>query len=311
MNVHSVVALLVVAFALRQPVATPQSVVDELLAADRAFSASALKAQDLASGLGGMFADDVVMQVPGNRLIEGRSNAVAYLRAAGDARGRAEWTPVRGGVSADGRHGFTFGYMTVHAPDGSRVPMKYMGYWVKGRASPAPTNHPGTAAVQDGWRVVVYKRRPSVEGDSAPRMMEPALPARLQPPNDSSATERFRASLDLAERAFSRDAQTIGIGAAFAQYGSSDAVNMGGPKAAAFIVGAEAIGRTIGAAYPPGASPVSWAPDKVIVASSGDLGVTIGWIRPNAPAADRPAAIPFFTIWRRESPSDAWRYVAE
>lgn len=291
------VVCLAAAFALYQPVAAPQTVADELLAADRAFSASASKAPDLVSGLGGMFADDVVMQVPGNRLIDGRSKAIDYLRSSDDAKARAEWTPIRGGISADGRHGFTFGYMTLHRPDGGTVPMKYMSYWVKGAR---------------GWQVAVYKRRPSVPLDSAPRMVAPALPARLQPPGDSAATERFRASLDEAERAFSRDAQKIGIGAAFAQYGSADAVNMGGAKAAAFVIGAEAIGKMISAAYPPGASPVSWAPDhKVIVASSGDLGVTIGWIRPNAPAADRPAAIPFFTIWRRATPSEPWRYVAE
>ena len=32
-----------------------------------------------------------------------------------------EWTPIRGGVSADGQHGFTVGYMTLHRPDGTRV----------------------------------------------------------------------------------------------------------------------------------------------------------------------------------------------
>lgn len=298
MYLTCIVAFILGAVVLCQPSAAPPAVVDELLAADRTFSASASKAPDLASGLGAMFDGDLVMQVPGNRLIEGSSNAIAYLKGSDDAPARAEWTPIRGGVSADGRHGFTFGYMTLHRPDGSRVPMKYMAYWVRG---------------PHGWRVAAYKRRPSVAPESAtPPMMEPAVPARLQPASDSTSIERWRASLDEAERAFSRDAQKIGIGAAFAQYGSTDAVNMGGPKSAAFVVGAEAIGRMIGAAYPPGASPVSWAPDhRVIVASSGDLGVTIGWIRPNAPAADRPAAIPFFTIWRRASTSDPWRYVAE
>lgn len=292
----NVVVLVLAAFAI-QLMPTPQAAVDELLAADRTFSVAASKAPDLAAGLGGMFAGDVVMQVPGNRLIDGASEAIAYLKGSENAKARAEWTPIRGGVSADGRHGFTFGYMTLHRPDGSSVPMKYMGYWVKG---------------PHGWRVAVYKQRPGAALESAARMMEPALPGRLQPLSDSAATERFRASLDDAERAFSRDAQKMGIGAAFAQYGSADAVNMGGAKAATFILGAEAIGRTIGAAYPPGASPVSWAPDhKVIVASSGDLGVTVGWIRPNAPAADRAAAIPFFTIWRRATTSDPWRYVAE
>jgi hypothetical protein len=49
----------------------------------------------------------------------------------------------------------------------------------------------------------------------------------------------------------------------------------------------------------------------VIVASSGDLGVTIGMIHPNTPRAGQPANFPFFTIWRRANPTAPWRYVAE
>jgi hypothetical protein len=57
-------------------------------------------------------------------------------------------------------------------------------------------------------------------------------------------------------------------------------------------------------------SPLSWAPDHVVVASSGDLGVTIGFIDQNDPTA-MPRRFPFFTVWRRESPSGRWLYVAE
>jgi hypothetical protein len=56
-----------------------------------------------------------------------------------------------------------------------------------------------------------------------------------------------------------------------------------------------------------------WAPDRVIVASSGDLGVTIGLIRETAPGSDpnAPTVFPFFTVWQRSSPADPWLYVAE
>jgi hypothetical protein len=50
----------------------------------------------------------------------------------------------------------------------------------------------------------------------------------------------------------------------------------------------------------------------VIVASSGDLGVTMGTIRQNGtPRAGQPSSVPFITIWRRASPAEQWRYVAE
>src|SRR5690606_17363681 len=114
------------------------------------------------------------------------------------------------------------------------------------------------------------------------------------------------------ERAFSRDAQAIGLGAAFARYGSEDAVNLGtGPE---FTVGAANIGAQMNPGGGPEAgSPLSWAPERGIGASSGDLGGTIGWIEPNDPRADgsQPARIPSFTVWRRSGPEAPWRYVAE
>jgi hypothetical protein len=98
---------------------------------------------------------------------------------------------------------------------------------------------------------------------------------------------------------------------AFVQHGSADAINLGRPDDLTVITGSQNIGKMVGESYGAGASPVSWAPDRVIVASSGDLGVTIGWITPNTPSPDRPAQNPFFTIWRRANPSAPWKYIAE
>jgi ketosteroid isomerase-like protein len=278
---------------------SPRAALDELLAADRAFSAASART-DLVTGLGPMFADDVVMAVPGKPFARGAAEAVAALRSHPDnARARLEWTPIRGGISADGRHGFTFGYMTLQKPDSSRTPLKYLAYWVRR---------------PEGWRVVAYRRGRRPEGAVSLDEMAPALPARAVAPSaDSAAVAGHRESLDQAERAFSRDAQEIGLGPAFVRYGSADAINLGGANDTAFVVGPEAIGRLVSEGGPATGSPVSWAPDRVIVASSGDLGVTIGLIRLNEPPADgsSPASFPFFTVWRRASPSDPWRYVAE
>ena len=280
--------------------ASPEKVVDELLAADRAFSAASVKT-DLITGITPMFTEDVVMgPVPGNKFARGIVEVRAALTANPDnATSHLEWTPVRGGVSADGLHGFTFGYMTLHKADKSEVPVKYLSYWIKGPA---------------GWRVAVYKRGRRPEGQVSTALMPAALPPQMvAPSHDAPVLERYRESLDQAERAFSDEAQKIGLGAAFVKYGTADAVNMGGPNSPGFVLGSEAIGRAVSAGDPPGGSPVSWAPDRVIVAGSGDLGVTIGMIRPNAKAADgsTPDGFPFFTIWRRASPKDPWRYVAE
>jgi ketosteroid isomerase-like protein len=282
-----------------QGASSPKALVDELLAADRAFASGAAN-HTVIDALAPMFASDVVMPVPTGAFARGKDKVVEALKGNPDnVQGKAEWFPARGGISADGQHGFTVGYMTVTRGDGTRIPVKYLSYWVK---------------QSDGWRVAIYKRARSAEGTIPRDALAPALPATLVPPSsDPAAREKHRVSLEQAEKAFSDEAQKIGIGPAFAKNGSADAVNMGGPNTATFIVGADAIGKNVGAGGPVNESPVNWAADyAVLVASSGDLGATMGMIKRNGPVpAGQPAAVPFVTIWRRASPADPWRYVAE
>ncbi len=275
--------------------ATPQAAVDELLAADRAFSAASAKT-DLVAGLSAMFAEDVTIPMPPGQFVIGKARVVEALKANADnLTARTEWTPARGGISADGQHGFTFGYMKIHRADGSTLPLKYLAYWVK---------------KPEGWRVVAYKRTRANAAPESIAPVGPALPAALVPPtSDAAVLAKASASLDAAERAFSDEAQQIGLGPAFVKFGSADAINLGRADDRTVVTGSEAIGAMVGEGYGPGVSPVNWAPERVIVASSGDLGVTIGWITPNKPTPDRPAQSPFFTIWRRTSAG--WKYVAE
>lgn len=270
-------------------VATP---VDELLAADRAFAAAAT-GKDLVSAISAMFADSVVMPQPNGILVDGAEKVTAALRAGPDnLTSKVEWAPIRAGVSADGLQGFTFGYMTQRKADGTEVPAKYMAYWVKEAR---------------GWRVLAYKRARRPAGDVSLAMMPPAVPSRtVAPLTNGKAIVELRAGLMQAEKSFSDESQQIGLGAAFAKYGSPDAVNIGG--SASYTVGADSIGKAVGGGAT-GGSPVFWKADKAFVATSGDLGVTFGVIRPNA--TPNVAGSSFFTIWRRASPTAPWRYVAE
>ncbi len=276
---------------------TPQSAADELFAADRAFSAASART-DLISGLSAMFADDVVIPMPPGRFANGKAAVAAALKTNPDnLTARTDWTPAGGGVSADGQHGFTFGYMTIHRGDGTDLPLKYLAYWIK---------HP------EGWRVAVYKRARAGAPPSSLTPVAPALPPRLvEPTTNPEVLAAANASLDRAEREFSAEAQRIGLGAAFVKFGTAESINLGRQDDRAVVIGAENIGKMVGEGSTPGVSPVSWAPDRVLVASSADLGVTIGWIRPNAPSPDRPAQNPFFTVWRRAGPTAPWRYIAE
>ena len=287
------------ACALAQPV-TPQSLTEQLLAADRAFAAAAARTT-VVPALTAMFADDVVMPIatPKPGFARGKSQAVEALTAnPSNATGRLEWSPLRAGVSADGQHGFTIGYMTLTSGDGKTQPMKYVAYWVK---------------QPQGWRVAVYKRVPSDQPPASRDLMPPALPQRLVAPlHDATLIARHKASLEAAEKAFSDDAQKAGLGPAFARHGSADAVNVGPRTSPGFIVGSQEIGKSVGAGSEGKPSPVAWAADEgSLVASSGDLGVTFGYIRQHTPSPGQPSGVPFITIWRRADATSPWRYVAE
>jgi ketosteroid isomerase-like protein len=272
---------------------------ETLRAAERAFAAAAAST-DVVTALTAMFAPDVIMPGPPGTLHRGLAAVTASLRANPDnLEGRVEWAPIRLGLSADGQHGFTFGFMTLRKKDGSTLPLKYMAYWVKGAS---------------GWRVAGYKRARRPEGEVATTPMAPLLPAALVPANsDAAHLEALRKNLSAAERAFSDEAQQVGLGAAFTKWGSETAVNMGGPDNAGYVVGAAAIGKNVGAGAPGPTSPVEWSTDVALVASSGDLGISFGYIRPHgkAPEGAPPNGTPFFTIWHRPSATAPWRYIAE
>ena len=237
------------------------------------------------------------MLAPGG-IAYGSAKAVEALKSnPANAGAKVEWTPARVAVSGDGRHGFTAGFMTITRADGSTNPAKYLAYWER---QPA------------GWRVAAYKRTPA---KALPQGMTTSylLPKQIAPSkNDAAAIERNRESLAEAERSFSRDAQTMGIGPAFKQYGSPDAINLGGPDTPAFTTGNEAIGPGVASGAPPNSSPVNWGPEKTIIAASGAFGVTTVYTNRNSPGpyGKIPPGQPFFTIWHRDA-RGAWRYIAE
>jgi ketosteroid isomerase-like protein len=274
---------------------TPRDVAEELLAIDRAAGARAI-GTDPVTALLAVLASDVQVRAPAPDFVRGAAAFAELLRRNPDnALGRLEWAPVRGGVSADGEHGFTYGYSTLHRPDGSVVPGKYVAYWHR---------------LPEGWRVIVYRRIPRPAGDVSLDLRPPALPVRLVAPSrDSARTARYAEELGDTERAFSSDAQS-GIGAAFARFAAPDAMNVGGPSDTAFVYGPEEIGRSVQAGVTPG-TVITWAPHDVIVASSGDLGVTLGVISIRLAGSSAEQRVSFFTVWRREGPDRPWRFVAE
>lgn len=257
----------------------------ELLAADRGWARRAAET-NLVDGLAQMFDADAVLVSGGlPDLVRGRDAIRTRLAARPEnLTSKVEWTPVSGGVSADGTHGYTYGALTLLPKEGAPVAQKYLAYWVK-RA--------------DGWRVFAYKR--AGRRETGPLAVAPVIVGTGRRSDDS------RAALAASEKAFSDEAQQIGLRAAFTKWGRAESVNIGAADAVA--VGSEAIGS--GVAGPEPGSPVTWAADELIVAPSGDMGLTYGLLHAKAPPAGQPATLPFFTVWARPKPGDPWRYVAE
>lgn len=271
----------------------PQSAADDLLAADRSFSAASNT--DGVAAMRGMFDREVaVFAIPVPGFARGPEEAAARIaQALGADNARLERTPIRVGVSADGQQGFSFGYTTARVEGQPDRHGKYVAYWVRR---------------PEGWRAVLFKLVPRAEGDVSLDMLAPSLPRHgLETRTDAELIASHRDSLARREQAFSDAAQTIGLRAAFQQFGRADAVNVGGGPE--FSFGPEQISST----QPEGPSSITWSADQgVFVASSGDLGATWGYLRRIGPVPPgRLAQIPFFTIWRRDAPTAEWLYIAE
>jgi len=285
------VPVVLLSLAAAQPALDPRSTAQALFAADSALGA-APRTEAPSSGLLGALAPGVVMPGPDGRHLRGAAEVAAALRQATEGATAVHWTPVRVALAASGDHGLSYGYQTVYRGDRADR-FKYIAYWTR---------------LATRWRIAVYRRTPSAAGDVSLARLPDLLPTAPMSQVDGIAA---RASLAQVERDFSAEAQRIGLGPAFAKFGRTDAVNMGGPGTAGFVIGAQAIAQAVGGDG--GAtSPVSWGPDTVLVAASGDLGVTIGVIRTNQPPPDgSPGRFAFFTVWYRPDPGSPWRYLAE
>ena len=275
-------------------IGNPQSAADALLEVDRDFAAAAAN-RPASDAIAAMLDDDAVLFIqPLGTLARGRAAALEVLDEAftGDPS-TLNWAPVRAGISADGTQGFTYGFATRTIAGKPPTLGKYLSYWIKRPA---------------GWRLAAFKLVPRPQGAVATDLRPAAVPERIVPVElQAAVVERYRAELDRTERDFSDFSQATDLGTAFRKYGSADAMNMGGD--ADFTYGNEAIAAGFG---PGKGSPLHWAPDGVLVASSGDLGITYGYLERNQPAPPgRLARIPWFTVWHRAKPQAPWRYIAE
>jgi len=283
-------ALILIASPVAAEPVDPAAAVEELIAADRAFSAVASTADSPIVGIAAMFDEEVVMPSPKGHAI-GRDAVLAlFLENPSYKEGKVSWTPIRGGISADGTQGFTYGFLSLTGGDPARRERKYLAYW---------------ARQPEGWRVIAYRQQVREAGEVSKEMIAPSLPAfTAEPRDDPELIAAHNRSVAAAEKSFSDRAQVVGLKRAFREYGREDAMNMYG--GAGFAIGLDAVTAGFKEGEP---TTIHWGTERSFAASSGDLAVSIGTIKPHDPKDG--AGFPFFTIWRRDGPDKPWRYIAE
>ena len=224
----------------------------------------------------------------------GPAAAAAFLnRDTLNATSRGAWTIVRADVSADGRDGYTYGYLDVIRSNGDTVPGAFHAYWRRDG---------------DGeWKVLAMARQRREAGPTDPvpaAIAELPRSYRVWPAVDSLAAF---ATLKATEVAFS-DSAAGNVRAAFMAFAAPDAAKLGGAK---YGFGPDAIGERF--RNPPAFfTGIKWYAEFGTVAGSNDLGFDVGPVvrRAPAPGGAEERVGTFFTIWRRQ-PDGQWRYLVD
>jgi ketosteroid isomerase-like protein len=165
---------------------------------------------------------------------------------------------------------------------------RYLAFWQR-RGSSGP------------WRIVAYAE---FAGQSGPEIKlssaELSPPERQLSKSEAEATIRLR----LADSSFSDEADRIGLSYAFSHTVARDGALFVGTR---LVVGSEAISEAL-ATQNRGTS-ITWRPVYASVASSGDLGFTVGdfistGTGPSGAAVQRFGK--YLSVWRKQSDGD-WR----
>ena len=262
---------------------------------ERTFRAAAAKmsAGSFVTPLSELFAPSGIYISSQALSLRGPAAARAWLeRDSLNVRSTARWTLLRHDVSADGRDGYSYGYLDVIRPNGDTLPGKYHAYWRR-----------------DGgrWQLLAFfrgRRMPGPITDTVPAWL--ADSARRTGRAEGDTIAMLRAIMD-TERAFATDVGAD-VQRAFMKYAAPDGAKI--DRGPAYSFGPTAIGELF--AGPASRAGPFWTPEVGTVAVSGDLGFTTGPVtsRTAGEGSGPPPGAKYFSIWRR-MPNGTWRYVVD
>lgn len=254
---------------------------DSLLAMDASRNDSLMK-RDFPGALMPFLDPAVIYLRAGAHVAYGRQRVMALLSSAvPEAATFSAWQPIGGGLSRDRMSGYTFGIAVraTPAPGGALIE-RYVAFWTRTRATPWRIS--AYAEVSPGSLSLSPGDKPSPVMDSG-RVLRSIIAA------DSVYAER--ASLSMASASLDAIAED-GVLLTTTQL-------VVGPRAAADYFESR---RSFS---------ISWVPRDARVATSSDLGFTVGdalvtSIGPTGAA--RQQFTKYLTVWRRD-PEGRWRVV--
>lgn len=245
---------------------------DALLAADRALS-ERTASLGLVGGFLPALSGGAAYLHPGAPILRGSERIRTFLES--DTLEKVTWAPVFADVSADGRLGYSYGFVRS---DGKRG--KYLACWQKER---------------EGWRVVAYARSRTAPVTDSIAAVDVVSTAPVRGNADPAQLMR-------ADSLFAAMSVSQGAKPAFLAFAADDAISFGGGPQ--MNRGRAAIGAAFDG-FPSGAV-LAWWPTGAAIAESGDLGCTIG----EATIESLHQYSKYLTIWKRQR-DGGWKFVAD
>jgi ketosteroid isomerase-like protein len=268
---------------------------DSLIAADAA-RGDAVNQRGLAGAAGAWLDTTVIYLRAGAPIVYGRANALAVISDSASERARYQWRPLGGGVSRDGRSGYTYGTAMIATPNEGVPALRsdhYVAYWRRG---------------SDGvWRILAYADvggPPLPGGASVPSVELPPLPP-IRNASRAEAVRRVRS----ADSAFALAADLQGTGIAFANYIAPQGVIFSGSE---IVIGSDAV-RALYDEQQHAGGTLNWRPIYANAAETGDLGFTVGEYvftgrGMNGAVVQRFGK--YITIWKKQ-PGGEWKFVVD
>ena len=269
---------------------------DSLLAIDAARGEAATR-QGFGAAAGAWLDSSAVYLRAGAPIVYGKAAALAIVGDAATERLAYQIRPLGGGVSRDGRGGYTFGITTTAMPNADGPPIvrsdRYIAFWRRGG---------------DGlWRIAAYA---DVSGPPLPsnaQVPSAELPPSLTIPRGrrADAVRQVRQ----ADSAFALAADLQGTGIAFAAYVAPQGVVFSGSE---IVIGTDAV-RALFDEQQRAGGTLNWRPVYADAVESGDLGLTVGEYVFTGRGANGTVVQRFgkyLTIWKKQ-PGGEWRFVVD